>query len=73
VPALELSTAEAGAEENENGNTCDDVGEGEISPGKGVTFASQSKLGKTGREPAPDGSEGAAAKARARTRGRRKW
>jgi hypothetical protein len=58
VPALDLG--EADAEEKENENTSDDGGEGEISPGKGVTFASQSKRrsGKFGRESDANGSEG---------------
>jgi hypothetical protein len=61
VPALDLGEAEA--EEKENENTTDDGGEGDISPGKGVTFASQSKRrsGKFGRESGADGSEGGSA------------
>jgi hypothetical protein len=57
VPALDLGAAEA--EEKENENTSDG-GEGDISPGKGVTFASQSKRrsGKFGRESDANGSEG---------------
>jgi hypothetical protein len=58
VPALDLGAAEA--EEKENENTSDDGGEGDISPGKGVTFASRSKRrsGKFGRESDANGSDG---------------